>query len=181
MSESSPSRPFTGYEDPDWASFDLRKFVLSTVQSIQFDDDHNDVIEGRLLRIEECVAARWPRRWLLWRRLRRDIRASVAGFADSYIPRGDFIGRRMEACGNQMLHTDDLRHRHYEAYVEYMARRGAEPIRGGELSELAGRERARERAERDRHDAERRAQAEAEQEGGAGQQGGAEPGAGLLP
>ncbi len=64
--------------------------------AIETRDEIDNVNEVRLCRIEECIAARWPRRWTLWARLRREIRASVATFDDDYIPRNNFYGRRVE-------------------------------------------------------------------------------------
>ena len=92
MSESS-NIPGGG-EEP----FDVEEFARRTAWSIETGDDISSVLEDRVIRIEECVAARWPRRWLLWARLRREIRASVAGYDDSFIPRRDFAGRRLQAA-----------------------------------------------------------------------------------
>jgi hypothetical protein len=39
----------------------------------------NEFREQRISAIEEVIAARWPRRWLLAARLRRQLRASVSG------------------------------------------------------------------------------------------------------
>jgi hypothetical protein len=72
------------------------EFARQTVRSIELTDAYEGVLEDRVARIEECIAARWPRRWLLWRRLRREIRASAATWPDEYIPRKDFLGRRGE-------------------------------------------------------------------------------------
>jgi hypothetical protein len=51
------------------------------------DDDPLDVIghlnelrEQRISALEEVIAARWPRRWLLSLRLRRHLRQSVRGY-----------------------------------------------------------------------------------------------------
>jgi hypothetical protein len=76
--------------------FDVERFARETIQAIEFDDDIRWVLEERITRIEECIAARWPRRWLLWARLRREIRASVATWDEQYVPRNDFRGRRYE-------------------------------------------------------------------------------------
>lgn len=93
MPESSTNDPA---DDEAWANFDMRKFVLSTIDSVQFTDAIAGVIEDRVLRMEEIIAAPWWRRWPLWRRLRREIRASAATWPDEYIPRKDFLGRRWE-------------------------------------------------------------------------------------
>jgi hypothetical protein len=43
------------------------------------------------------VAASWPQSWILKRRLRRELRASVRGYS------GDFFGRRAEHSTSQWL------------------------------------------------------------------------------
>ncbi len=43
--------------------------------------EHDQMLEPRIAKLEEVAAARWPRRWLLAARLRRQLRASVAGYA----------------------------------------------------------------------------------------------------
>jgi hypothetical protein len=93
VSESSPN---SAPEGDDWPDFDVKKFARETVFAIETGDDGDAVIEDRVIRIEEVIAARWPRRWILRWRLAREIRASVAGYADSFIPRGDFYGRRLQ-------------------------------------------------------------------------------------
>ena len=40
----------------------------------------NELREERISTLEEVMAARWPRRWLLSRRLRRHLRGSVRGY-----------------------------------------------------------------------------------------------------
>jgi len=90
--------------------FDPEQFARQTIFAIETGDYDDMVTEDRLTRIEEAIAAPWPRRWLLWRRLRREIRASVAGYPDDYIPRGDFRGRRQQWADEQ-------------ATVAYMAQR----------------------------------------------------------
>lgn len=97
MSESSTSSPAEGdgnwRERGDWATFDAKEFARQTIASIEFGDDDAELLEERVMRLEEIIAARWPRSWLLRRRLAREIRASVARRADDYA-RGDFRGRR---------------------------------------------------------------------------------------
>ena len=100
MSESSNSWPV---EDGDWANFDLKKFVRNTIFAIESADEYDHVDQLRLTRVEECIAARWPRRSLLWSRLRCEIRASVATWNDAYIPRSDFYGRGVEWAGQQSM------------------------------------------------------------------------------
>lgn len=92
----TPSSDNTPADGDDWANFDLRRFVLDTISSIEYASADSGVLEDRVARIEEAVAAPWYRRWLLWRRLRREIRASAATWPEEYIPRNDFIGRRHE-------------------------------------------------------------------------------------
>lgn len=97
-------------EDDDWANFDLRRFVLDTIQSIEFDADDAGQLEDRVIRLEEITAARWPRSMFLRWRLAREIRASVAGYDDSYIPRGDFYGRRRQWSGDALVTGSTPRH-----------------------------------------------------------------------
>jgi hypothetical protein len=105
--ESSTSPP---PGDDEWADFDLKKFVLDTIKTIEWHGHETDVLRQQVLRIEECVIAPWPRRWLLWRRLRREVRASVATFGDEYIPRNDFIGRRSEYTFQRAMQIYDMEH-----------------------------------------------------------------------
>lgn len=114
MSESSTNPP------ADRSPFDAEQFARQTVRAIEWGGHDADVLRQQVFRIEECIAARWPRRWLLWARLRREIRASVSTFEDDHIPRGNFLGRRsewsfqqsvqiseMEGRGRAALHADD--------------------------------------------------------------------------
>lgn len=59
-------------------------------------DSLMDMLENRIVRLEEVAAARWPRRLLLARRLRRELRASVR-----YVPGDTFTDRRGEAVGSE--------------------------------------------------------------------------------
>jgi len=57
--------------------------------------------DARVTAIEEVIAARWPRRWLLAVRLRRQLAASVASY-------GDWAGeawadKRSQAVGDAMI------------------------------------------------------------------------------
>lgn len=92
MNESSSTQPPEG---DGWENFDWQQFALATIQSLQFGDDEGEVLEDRVTRLEEVIAARWPRRWILRRRLARELRASVAGLAAPDLPR-DFRTRREE-------------------------------------------------------------------------------------
>lgn len=102
MPESSPNTPA---EDDDWADFDPRRFARTTIYAIEYGDAMSSVLEGRVIRLEEIVAARWPRSWLLRRRLARELRASAATWDPRYIPLSDFRARRHEAVSQQ---ADDL-------------------------------------------------------------------------
>ena len=131
MSESSPSWPV---EDDDWADFDVKQFARNTIFAIESGDEDDHVDQLRLIRIEECIAARWPRRWLLWSRLRREIRASVATWDDDFIPRGDFLGRRLEWAAQQSMDLRASRRgRRAERQAEDDAETGQEqpPAEGG--------------------------------------------------
>lgn len=57
------------------------KFRRDTIRFADFADRELDALDGRLMAVEEVLAARWPRSWLLRRRLGRRLRASVAPYA----------------------------------------------------------------------------------------------------
>jgi hypothetical protein len=65
------------------------------------DDWAQSMLEDRVIRIEELIAARWWRRLGLRRRLARELRACVAGYGD-WMPRG-FRVRRSEYCGEEFI------------------------------------------------------------------------------
>jgi hypothetical protein len=73
--------------------------VRSARQESDFNDRCEELLEARVSAIEEVIAARWPRRWLLAGRLRRSLRASVRhlGYA------GPFADRRIETA-SLMVH-----------------------------------------------------------------------------
>lgn len=109
MSESNQ----TGDGEP----FDVEKFARQTIQSIEFGDDDAELLEDRVMRLEEIIAARWPRSWLLRRRLAREIRASVAGYPAEVYPRGDFRGRRVQWASEQVTLTRQGRQRRWEEHL----------------------------------------------------------------
>lgn len=88
--------------------FDAEKFARETVRAVEWSGHEADVIRDQVLRIEECVAAPWPRRWLLWSRLRRELRASVATFDDDHIARDNFTWRRSEYTFGQAVEIGDM-------------------------------------------------------------------------
>jgi hypothetical protein len=131
VSESSNSWPV---DDGDWPDFDVQKFARNTIFAIESGDDDDHIDQLRLIRLEEIVAARWPRSLFLRWRLAREIRASVATWDDRYIPRGDFAGRRMEWAGQQgHALRADRRRRQAERQAEDDARTAQEqpPAEGG--------------------------------------------------
>jgi len=81
--------------------FDAEAFARETVKSIETGDAYASVLERRVIRLEEIVAARWPRRWFLRRKLAREIRASVAIWDPGYIDPGNFHGRRISWASDQ--------------------------------------------------------------------------------
>lgn len=95
--------------------FDAEEFARQTVRSIEYGDAVHGMLEDRVTRLEEIVAARWPRSWLVRRRLAREIRASVATWDDDYIPRGDFTARRLAAASDL---ADELDARQQRARAE---------------------------------------------------------------
>lgn len=111
MSESSTTPAGEGQP------FDVEEFARATVKAVEWDGHEQDVLRQQVLRIEECVAARWPRRWLLWARLRREIRAAVAAFGDDFAPRGDFAARRSEWGFQQAMQIGDMEGRTRERWA----------------------------------------------------------------
>lgn len=101
-----------GGEEP----FDVEQFARQTMFAIEAGDDMGDVLEDRVIAIEQIIAARWPRSWFLRRRLARELRASVAGYADSFIPRGDFAGRRLQAASEAASAARAGRERRWEEH-----------------------------------------------------------------
>lgn len=98
-----------GDDEPfDGEPFDAEQFARRTVRTVAWSGHETDVIRMQVLKIEECLVAPWPRRWLLWSRLRREIRASVATFDDDHIARGNFIGRRSEWSFQQAVEIGDM-------------------------------------------------------------------------
>lgn len=81
-------------------AFNVEQFARQTASAVEFGDWCSNALEERVIRLEEITAARWPRNWLLRRRLARELRASVAGY-DWMGP--DFRGRRLQAVGDQIL------------------------------------------------------------------------------
>ena len=67
-------------------------------RDIEWSMAQDSMLERRIARLEEIQAARWPRRILVRRRIARDLRASVAGYAWTG---GDWADRRSQAI------TDD--------------------------------------------------------------------------
>lgn len=106
MSTSSPTPAEGGHP------FDVEEFARATIQAVEYGDAIASVLEDRVIRLEEITAARWPRRWLLRRRLAREIRASVATWDPEFIPEGDFIGRRYEAVTQMANERPEARRHH---------------------------------------------------------------------
>jgi hypothetical protein len=108
MPESHVPAPQHGWPPPgDLAA--LREFTMrharDMLQDSLFRDEYDEVLMARVSAIEEVFAARWPRRWLLARRLRRSLRASVrhlgwvGSFADRRVENASLMvhpGRRQE-------------------------------------------------------------------------------------
>ena len=104
---------------------DVKEFARATIKSIEYGDAMSSVLEERVIRLEEIVAARWPRSWILRRRLRREIRASVVTWDPGYIPKGDFRTRRYEAVS---LMSSDLYDRQAHAQADW----GIRPAQHGD-------------------------------------------------
>ena len=58
-----------GGEEP----FDVEELARQTAAEIEETDWAADSLENRVVRLEEIIAARWPRSWLLRRRLAREM------------------------------------------------------------------------------------------------------------
>ena len=79
--------------------FDAERFARETNYSVETTDAAAGALEDRVSALEEIIAARWPRRILLRRRLARQLRASAAAFAWA----GEtFRARRAEAMSEDI-------------------------------------------------------------------------------
>jgi hypothetical protein len=76
---------------------DLLTLQRQLIGELNFTDAADGMLERRIARLEEIEASRWPRRILVRRRLRQDLRASVAAY-DWAAP--DWPGRRAQAIGD---------------------------------------------------------------------------------
>lgn len=115
--------------DEDWENFDLRRFIEHTIEHANYGEDLHGQLEMRVMRLEEIAAARWPRSILVRWRLAREIRTTAAAFPDEYIPRRDFIGRRLEAVSQAMMIEEEGRERRQAARREAVERE--QPPGGG--------------------------------------------------
>lgn len=89
-------------QPPPWWRMRVKRAELDqlrrdVITDSTMTDQIAEQLERRVLAIEEVIAARWPRRILVRRRLARDIRASVAGYA--WVG-DDFESRRVQAIGD---------------------------------------------------------------------------------
>ena len=64
---------------------------------------HDEMLERRIAALEEIVAARWPRRILVRRRLARDLRASVRHYSWAG---PEWFWRRAQAAGDELIAAD---------------------------------------------------------------------------
>jgi hypothetical protein len=92
-----PPRGHTPDPEPGMTVEQLRREVND---ANDFAERSADLLEQRVAALEEIIAARWPRSIVLRLRLRRELRASVAGYTD--LP-PDFWHRRCEWHGNQVI------------------------------------------------------------------------------
>jgi len=93
--------------------FDVEEFARQAINAIEYGDWAADATENRIIRLEEIIAARWPRSMFLRRRLARELRASVAGYP--YRP-VDFQERRVMAISEQLGDEEAERDRRWEEY-----------------------------------------------------------------
>jgi hypothetical protein len=82
------------------SGFDAERHARSVNFASSLDDWAIASLEDRVSAIEETLAARWPRRVLLRRRLGRQLRASARTYA--WAGRS-FRARRTEAAGYDIL------------------------------------------------------------------------------
>lgn len=80
-----------------WTPEELARQLRATSD---FADRAESMLEARIIAIEEVIAARWPRRVILRRRLGRQLRASAR--AHAYAGRG-FRARRLEAASDELI------------------------------------------------------------------------------
>jgi hypothetical protein len=70
-------------------------------REVIFADEHTgsemQMLEERITAMEEVAAARWPRRWLLAARLRRQLRASVRPYLAA---EGSFLWARVQSVSD---------------------------------------------------------------------------------
>lgn len=90
--------------------FDAERFAAETIWSIERTDEDAAALELRVARLEELVAARWPRSMFLRRRLARELRASVGQLGAPGLP-SDWVTRRIEAAGLQVSYEAQERRR----------------------------------------------------------------------
>lgn len=76
-------------------------FVRAVLDNARYTDSLMDVLEARLMALEEVAAARWPHRLILASRLRRSLLASVRPFTGR-----SFAQRRREAVSAQWLSAE---------------------------------------------------------------------------
>lgn len=80
-----------------WLRHEVRQLADDTDSAINSTDEQAEITELRVIALEEVLAARWPRRIVVRRRLIRDLRASVRGYG--WVG-PDFESRRIQAIGD---------------------------------------------------------------------------------
>lgn len=88
----------SGHPSPEYPTPDALAVELNRV--IDFADEAQSELERRVIALEEIIAARWPRRVFLRRRLARELRASAR--AHAYAGRS-FRARRGEATSDELI------------------------------------------------------------------------------
>ncbi len=83
---------------------EIDAFMRDTVKSEEQVGYTLEMLEDRIMALEELVCAGWPRRVFLARRLRRAIRASIRG-----VPGRDFADRRVTAISYELTERADRR------------------------------------------------------------------------
>lgn len=101
MTRSSRTRPRWRRRLRTWRRrITLGSFFADLNYSIEMTDAATGALEDRVSALEELLVARWPRSWLLRRRLARKLRASSATFAWAG---DDFRTRRAEAMSEDIV------------------------------------------------------------------------------
>jgi hypothetical protein len=97
----------------------IRDWMITCARAMEAGDSLDWQLEQRVAAVEEVLAARWPRRLLLARRLGRDLRASIVPFTDE----PGFLQRRAQATATSWLsEREEQRSRRKDGSDEHLHR-----------------------------------------------------------